>query len=112
MATIHKLIKNGTTIFPVTITDAVVHPNTGRSLSLMIKEYDVSTLFPTEGQSGGNTYNLELAIQVLGDHLPSELKQCGGGMKILFISADSNRYVEYRLSSPSWSTNPGDWQEL
>ena len=108
MATIHKLTKDGSTIFPATITDAVVHPNTGKTLTSMIKDYNVSELFPTEGVDGGNKYNLALAIQVLGVHLTAEEKS--GGIKLTFISTVSgNPSEEYYLNSSSWSTEVSDW---
>ena len=108
MATIHKLTKDGSTIFPATITDAVVHPNTGKTLTSMIKDYNVSELFPTEGVDGGNKYNLALAIQVLGVHLTAEEKS--GGIKLTFISTVSgNPSEEYYLNSSSWSAEVSDW---
>ena len=106
MATIHKLTKDGNTIFPATITDAVVHPSAGKTLTSMIKEYNVSELFPTEGVGGGNTYTLALAIQVLSTHLRVEEKT--GGIKLTFIS--NNKYVQYRLMTASFSTSVADWQ--
>ena len=69
MATIHKLTKDGSTIFPATITDAIVHPNTGKTLTSMIKDYNVSELFPTEGVDGGNKYNL---VQAMVDQWSSD----------------------------------------
>ena len=108
MATIHKLTKDGATIFPATITDAVVHPQTGKTLTSMIKEYNVSELFPAEGIDGGNKYNLSLAIQVLNTHLTSTQKT--GGIKLTFISSLSPYpEEEYFLGKSSWSTNTSDW---
>ena len=108
MATIHKLTKDGATIFPATITDAVVHPQTGKTLTSMMKDYNVSELFPTEGVDGGNKYNLALAIQVLGTHLTSAQKT--GGIRLTFISSVSPYPTEeYYLSKSSWSGNAADW---
>ena len=108
MATIHKLTKDGATIFPATITDAVVHPQTGKTLTSMIKDYNVSELFPTEGIDGGNKYNLALAIQVLGTHLSAAQKT--GGIKLTFISSVSPYpEEEYYLQKSAWSTNTADW---
>ena len=109
MATIHKLTKDGATIFPATITDAVVHPQTGKTLTSMMKDYNVSELFPTEGVDGGNKYNLALAIQVLGTHLTSAQKT--GGIKLTFISSVSNYEEEYYLGKSSWSTTASDWDQ-
>lgn len=77
MATIHKLKKDGATIFPATITDAIVHPTTGGTLSEIIKEYNVTELFPTEGIDGGNKYTLAAAVQVLDSHLRTQDKTVG-----------------------------------
>lgn len=108
MATIHKLTKDGATIFPATITDAIVHPNTGKTLTSMIKDYNVSELFPTEGVDGGNKYNLALAIQVLNTHLTAAEKT--GGVKLTFISTTSPYpEEEYYLQKSTWSTTPADW---
>ena len=110
MATIHKLTKDGATIFPATITDAVVHPQTGKTLTSMMKDYNVSELFPTEGVDGGNKYNLALAIQVLGTHLTSAQKT--GGIKLMFISSLSPYPTEeYYLGKSSWSGNAADWDQ-
>lgn len=108
MATIHKLTKDGATIFPATITDAVVHPNTGKTLTSMIKDYNVSELFPSEGIDGGNKYNLALAISVLGTHLTAAEKT--GGIKLTFISSVTGYpEEEYFLLKNTWSTNTADW---
>ena len=108
MATIHKLTKNGATIFPATITDAVVHQDTGKTLTSMIKDYNVSELFPTEGIDGGNKYTLALAIQVLGTHLTTAEKT--GGIKLTFISSVSPYpEEEYYLNKNTWSTTTSDW---
>ena len=110
MATIHKLTKDGSTIFPATISDAVVHPSTSNTLTSMIKEYNVSELFPTEGVSGGNTYTLALAIQVLGTHLRTEEKT--GGIKLMFIPNGSQTVVEeYYKYKQAWSTTLSDWEQ-
>ena len=110
MATIHKLTKDGSTIFPATITDAIVHPSVSKTLTSMIKDYNVSELFPTEGVGGGNTYTLSLAIQVLGTHLRTEEKT--GGLKLKFISStSSNCEEEYYLTKSTWSTSISDWEQ-
>ena len=99
MGMIHKLVKDNKTIFPATITDAVVHPRSGRSLTSIIDTYNVSVLFPTEGLDGGNTYNLALAIQVLGAHLSEDEKR--GGVSVKFVQSSDNKYVQYRYVSDS-----------
>ena len=108
MAMIHKLTKNGKTIFPATLTDAVVHPDTGRTLTSMIKSYNVSELFPYEGIDGGNRYDLALALFVLNTHLTNEEKR--GGISITFISVNPPYLEEeYFLNKTLWSINKNDW---
>ena len=108
MATIHKLTKDGSTIFPATIADAVVHQDTGKTLTSMIKDYNVSELFPSEGIDGGNKYNLALAISVLGTHLTAAEKT--GGISVTFISSTTGYpEEEYFLNKNTWSTNVADW---
>ena len=111
MAEIHKLIKDGSTIFPATITDAIVHQDTGRTLTSMIKDYNLSELFPAEGVNGGNKYNLTQAIQVLGSHLTAAEKT--GGIRIIFISTtDPYPVEEWFLRKGTWSTDEKDWRGL
>jgi hypothetical protein len=74
----------------------------------MIKDYNVSELFPSEGIDGGNKYNLALAIQVLGTHLTSAEKT--GGISVTFISSTTGYpEEEYFLNKNTWSTNVADW---
>ena len=107
MSTIHKLKKNGSTIFPATLTDAVVHPTTGNPLGNFLREYNVSVLFPTEGVDEGSSYTLELAITVLGSHLNASEKT--GGVRVVFLSKETNQIESYTLITPDWSSEVSDW---
>ena len=82
MAKIHKLTKGGQTIYPATITDAVVHPELKVSTSELIEEINISRLFPTGGTSGGNKYTLETAIA----KIPA--RAIKAGMKCSFFNLD------------------------
>ena len=73
MASIHKLTKNGQTIYPATTTDAVVHPDLAVSSSKLIEEVNVSKIFPTGGIDGTNKYTLETAIAMI----PASLRSVG-----------------------------------
>ena len=64
MASIHKLTKNGQTIYPATTTDAVVHPDLAVSSSKLIEEVNVSKIFPTGGIDGTNKYTLRAVLTV------------------------------------------------
>ena len=108
MSAIHKLTKNGRTIFPASTTDAIVNPSTAASVTDMIKEYNVSELFPTEGIDDGTIYTLDLAISVLGAHLRDFEKH--GGIKITFFEKTKERYNTYTLISAQWSEDPNDWK--
>ena len=69
----HKLTKNGQTIYPATTTDAVAHPDLGVSASELIEEVNVSKIFPTGGIDGTNKYTLETAIAMI----PASLRNVG-----------------------------------
>lgn len=56
MAKMHKLTKGGQTIFPATIYDAVVNPNTRKSLTTELSELESSL-------NGGDTGYIKLNIQ-------------------------------------------------
>ena len=65
MASIHKLTKNGQTIYPATTTRAVVDPDLGVTVPSLIEEINVSKIFPTGGIDGTNKYTLETAIAMI-----------------------------------------------
>ena len=69
MGEIHKLTKDGKTIFPATTSDAVIHPQMKTALSDLVVEYNVSRLFPTEGNEGSEKYTLQEAVNLLGEKL-------------------------------------------
>lgn len=110
MSAIHKLTKNGSTIFPASTTDAIVHPSVAASVTNMIKEYNVSELFPTEGIDDGTVYTLDLAISVLGAHL-RDSEKCGG-IKIIFLERTKEKFITYALVSSQWSDDPNDWNQV
>ena len=82
MASIHKLTKDGQTIYPATTTDAVVHPDLAVSSSKLIEEVNVSKIFPTGGIDGTNKYTLETAIAMI----PSSLRNVG--LKCSFLDEE------------------------
>ena len=82
MGKIHKLTKEKQTIYPATITDAVVHPDLKVSTSKLIEEINVSKLFPTGGIDGSNKYTLETAIA----KIPKSLQTVG--IKCSFLGED------------------------
>lgn len=67
---------------------------------------NVSVIYPTDGVSGGNTYTLAGAIAVI----PSAWQR--GGMKVKFIDSTSNKYVEWKLVTSSWSSTESNWEVI
>ena len=81
MAKIHKLSKNGQTIYPATTTDAVAHPTLKVSASKLIGEINVSNLYPTGGTDGTNKYTLASAIA----KIPTDLRTVGIKCSFMFV---------------------------
>lgn len=101
MGKIHKITKNGQTIYPATTTDAVAHPTLKVPVSKLIGEINVSNLFPTGGTNGTNKYTLESAIA----KIPTDLRIVG--IKCSFLDEDGVvEEWEYQggtfLSANSW----------
>lgn len=108
MAGIHKLTKSGKTIYPATVTNAVVHPELRTSLTSLINEYNVSNLYPTGGTDGSNKYTLNTAILLLDSKLNTEEKKIG--TKIGFINQESN-YVQYIFTGTTF-TDTTNWEKF
>ena len=110
MGTIHKITQDGGTIFPATVTDAVVHPDLSTVLTDMITEYNVSILFPTGGTGGTNIYTLTGAIGVLNTNLTNDEKV--RGVKVIFYDSASS-IKTYYFTGSSYSNFGTDsyWQE-
>lgn len=65
---------------------------------------DISERFPAGGDTGGDVYSLEMAIETV------PLDERKGGIRIRFKDALTGEYVEYRLMSNEWSDDPMAWQ--
>ena len=94
MGEIHKLTKDGVTLYPATTTDAVVHPQTKNTLSNMITDYNMSVLFPNNGSGNTSKYTLQGAISVLSKKLNKENQF--PGIKIIFDEITSGVTQEWR----------------
>lgn len=103
MASIHKLTKNGQTIYPATTTDAVVHPDLAVSSSKLIEDVNVSKIFPTGGIDGTNKYTLETAIAMI----PASLRNVG--IKCSFID-DVGELESWEYNGGSFTSTSG-WRE-
>ena len=65
--------------------------------------YDIS-------KATGQSYEtLSDALGTDGENVPSEVRE--GGMSIRFVHTGDNKYVQFRLTSQNWSTDPDDWQD-
>lgn len=102
---ISKLKRDGKTIFPATITDAIVHKEVKATLTSFIKSYNVTKLFPKED---GTYYNLKESIDTLNPVLLDDQKI--KGTIISFI--DSNNIIrEYEFIGDDFS-NVLSWVEI
>lgn len=111
MGTIHKLTQAGETIFPATVSDAVVHPQTAASITTMINEYNVSVLWPTSGTGNTNIYTLSGAITVLNTNLTSDEKILG--VKVLFYdTATTVKCYYFKSNSASNFSDSSYWSEI
>lgn len=68
-----KITKDGQTVYPATVMDAVVHKDLRVDSSTLIEEVNVSKIFPTGGIDGTNKYTLETAIA----KIPASLRSVG-----------------------------------
>lgn len=106
MGEIHKFTRGDVTLFPATITDAVVHPQMRATVSEMITEFNVSKLFPTSGSNNSSSYTLQGAISLLYDKL--EVRHQVPGIKIIFTDVEKNEPQEWRYLGRAF-TNPQNW---
>lgn len=106
MGEIHKFTRGDVTLFPATITDAVVHPQMRATVSEMITEFNVSKLFPTSGSNNSSSYTLQSAISLLYNKL--EVQHQVPGIKIIFIDVEKNEPQEWRYLGRAF-TNPQNW---
>lgn len=106
MAEIHKLTKDGQTIYPISITDTIVHKELKAILTNLIHEYNISDLFPTEGIDSGNKYTLELAISKLDSVLSKNKTK---GTKIMFYD-ETNSIQEYIFTGDTFNDTLS-WEE-
>lgn len=107
MAEIHRMKKEGETIFPATTTDAVVHPQLKTTVSSLVVEYNVSALFPTSGQDSGNKYTLSSMIAILGSKLTESQKIAG--VKGSFLDVTSGELLTYEFNGKTSFSDSSGW---
>ena len=105
MGKIHKLTKEQQTIYPATITDAVVHPDLKVSTSKLIEEINVSKLFPTGGIDGSNKYTLETAIA----KIPKSLQTVG--IKCSFLGEDGELEI-WEYQGGTFTLTKNWWKQI
>ena len=104
MSEIHKIEKNGVTIYPATTTDAVVDKNLRVASSKLIEEVNVSKIYPTGGIDGTNKYTLETAIAMI----PTSLRTVG--IKCSFIN-EANQLETWEYNGEGF-TNMDKWFQI
>lgn len=105
MAEIHKITNQGEIIYPATTTDAVIHPTLKSSVTGIVNDYNISTLFPSHSISGTNRYTLPEAVKLLGENL--EEQQKGGGVRVIFVN-DSGKVEVWEFQGGTFE-NQLDW---
>ena len=105
-----QLDEEGHDYFPVTLTDGVGHEQTKTSLTKLIKVYDLTTIWPTEGIRGGMFYDITKAIEVLDEHLTEEQKI--PGVRAQFLN-NGNRLEEWQFFGNNYNfTNELGWGQV
>ncbi len=105
-----QLDEEGKEYFPVTLTDAIGHEQTRTSLTKLINVYDLTTIWPTEGISGGMFYDISTAIRVLDEHLTESQKF--PGVRAQFLNED-NRLEEWQYFGNNFNfTNVLGWGQV
>ena len=99
-----KITKDGQTVYPATVMDAVVHKDLRVDSSTLIEEVNVSKIFPTGGIDGTNKYTLETAIA----KIPASLRNVG--IKCSFLDEDGQ--VETWEYQGGTFTSVGEWGKV
>ena len=107
MGEIHKIEKNGVTVYPATTTDAVVDPFFKASSSDSTMVYNVSTLFPTSGKNGTNKYDLDTAIALF---LTMNISRKKEGVILCFLNESG--ILEWYRSKDEYFTQKGKWERI
>ena len=72
--------------------------------------YDVSKRNPTGGPNSDGKFTLDYILDNANTLIPTGWRH--GGMTISFVSSSDNKYVQYRLMIPTFSTIEGNWQQV
>ena len=99
-----KITKDGQTVYPATVMDAVVHPDLRVDSSKLIEEVNVSKIYPKGGIDGTNKYTLETAIA----KVPASLRNVG--IKCSFL--DEAGLLDTWEYQGGTFTNVSSWAEV
>lgn len=105
MSKFKKLTKNGETFYPIASTEGLINKNgdvVGEINDIFdISEYNASG-DPLVLEKYGNLYS---ALQ----NIP--LSKQKGGMTVRFVQSSDNKYVQFRLTNQTFSSDPSNWVE-
>lgn len=103
---IRLLVDDGEEFYPASVTDAVAHPNTKCSLTDMMDEYNLTTIWPLES----GHYDITRAIQVLNEKLPENLKKPGVHAE---FTNSSGRFESWEYFGANYEfTNELGWKKI
>lgn len=89
MAEIHKLTKEGSTIWPATTTSAIIDPGTGADLEKILETWNLSILWPSDPKT-----NITDAIAFLATKIAASRQK--PGVRVEFLNeAGENETWEY-----------------
>ena len=104
-------------IYPVTVSDAVINPTSGNSItkefSELEQEQKQGVIYDVSAHNDGATFaslSALLSSNSLSTLIPTSVRH--GGMTIRFVQSSDNKYVQYRLMAAAWSTITADWQGI
>lgn len=117
MGKIKKILENElvggtqtTDIYPVTSTKAVYDENNKRLDNILIELEQSAGIYDVSAHNNGVVFeslSALLSSSNLSTLIPISVRH--GGMSIRFVQSSDNRYVQYRLAAPNWSTDIHDW---
>lgn len=99
--------EEGENIYPGTLTDAIMHTQSKKKLTLLLEEYNLDVLWPL---GEGEKYTLLTAITALVDNLEDSVKV--PGVKAKFIGSNGNLQVWEYFSSNFSFDNENGWREV
>ena len=97
--------------YPATTTDAVADRTRQKSLADILDDLeDNSGAYDISAAHNNATYaDLAAALGTNGANVPAAVRK--GGMSIKYVQSVDNKYVQYRLTAQTFSTNEDDWTE-